>query len=83
MYGFLYTECDIIVNKGGTHCREDPKVKEKEYFIKKEFIMFEGPFDDMFDINGDGVIDPGERMLEYMVYRDINGSEDEDEDEEF
>ncbi len=64
------------------HCREDPKVNEKECFIKEEFIMFEGPFDDMFDINGDGVIDPGERMLEYMVYRDINGSEDEDEEED-
>lgn len=69
--------------KEETHCRGAPKVNEKEYFIKEEFIMFEGPFDDMFDINGDGVIDPGERMLEYMVYRDINDSEDEDEDDEF
>lgn len=33
----------------------------------------------MFDINGDGVMDPGEEYLAFRIWEEMNGIDEEDE----
>ena len=37
--------------------------------------------DSFFDFNGDGVLDIGERYMEYMTFRAVMGEEEEDEED--
>ena len=37
---------------------------------------------ELFDFNGDGVLDIGEQYMEYMTFLAVTGGDEEDNDEE-
>ena len=42
-----------------------------------------GVFDEFFDLNNDGSLDPSEQAIELMVLDDLMNDEDESEEDEY
>ena len=44
--------------------------------------MYDGPYDELFDHNGDGEIDMGERIAEYQYIEDSDSDDYDDDDDD-
>ena len=68
-------------SQGGGH-----PLRQGQEIIQSPRIFIRGIFsgvcmDSFFDFNGDGVLDIGERYMEYMTFRAVMGEDEEDEED--